>query len=439
MNNIDNLYAWIFVLVSFPQGLVTGWIYSRCFETKINRTLFAFIVGIVSFTFVIPQAIFLIYVPYKPFIMYTMLTLSLLLFTVKGTSKIKVIVFVLLDICVDVLVEVILMIICVNINLVDFEAGVDNYDAGRILATVLFCVMTIPVKYMFERIWKRIVGKQKMKRMNPMLVAFPLAQCIAVMSIAVERSAGNSLQSETTYFFGMDTTKLIMFALFIFVIADVMYLYFISDLERKHELEGELQNARHMHQLEIAHYEDIAKKRYEVAKIRHDIKNQLVSVRAMIENGDIEQADTLISELEKNVAATNEYQYSVIPVVNALLSNKTAVAEEMEIDFKTDISIIDIGRISQNHICSIFCNLIDNAIKACEEIDKDRFIILKASSHQENIIISVENSCRSGKRVERKPNHYGLQILSDIAKEYEGSFAISPENGVCKSSVILKI
>ena len=52
-----------------------------------------------------------------------------------------------------------------------------------------------------------------------------------------------------------------------FIVADIVYMYFISDIEKKAVLEREVNSLKYARQLEEQHFKQIEEKRYEVAKI----------------------------------------------------------------------------------------------------------------------------------------------------------------------------
>ncbi|MFR2155637.1 MAG: GHKL domain-containing protein, partial [[Eubacterium] siraeum] len=114
-----------------------------------------------------------------------------------------------------------------------------------------------------------------------------------------------------------NSTLVLTISFLTFLVADIVYLYFMADLEKKAVLEREVSSLKYARQLEEQHFKQIEEKRYEVAKIRHDINNQLIAIRSMMRDGHIEQADEMLGTLETRVARTKEAQLCSIPVVNA--------------------------------------------------------------------------------------------------------------------------
>ena len=85
-------------------------------------------------------------------------------------------------------------------------------------------------------------------------------------------------------------------------------------------------------------------------------------------------------------------------------------------------------------LCSLFCNLIDNAIEASEKItdgDTERFIKISADCRSGFLILRVENTaqqvpefkngvCRTSKSTDKELHGLGLKLVRQIVEEYDG-------------------
>ena len=91
------------------------------------------------------------------------------------------------------------------------------------------------------------------------------------------------------------------------------------------------------------------------------------------------------------------------------------------------------------HLCSIFANLLDNAIRGAEECGrKPSSISLTSAVAGDYLLIKTVNPANPPQTP--KPGHgYGSRILAELAEQYEGSFQSSYENGVYTAVVSLLI
>lgn len=438
--NVDNIYAWAILVSSISQVIITGWTFSQCFKIRISKVLFTALIILVSCIAIVPPTFFQIYFPIKAAILFI---LVFVVFKLSSESDfVKPFIFLCLDMLVNITLEMLLMMTVTLIGINDFQDVNDVYTFNRMISSLMFTVICIPFKYLIALLWNSIVNKSTSSRLNLSLILFPAAQTFAMVGMVADH-AGNA-DAKQHPMVQANSTLVLTISFLTFLVADIVYLYFMADLEKKAALEREVNSLKYARQLEEQHFKQIEEKRYEVAKIRHDINNQLASIKSMVHSRHIEQAEELIGELENTVRNTQEYRYCSIPVVNAVISEKNKEAEKYGIRLVTKIDIPDSAGITQHHLCSAFANMIDNAIRAergFTEKDSDRKIInVDAVSDSVSVYITVRNYV-SGVEISREDDSslhgYGQQILGDIAQIYSGRFEKSEKNGEYTCTLIL--
>ena len=438
--NVDNIYAWVILVSSISQVIITGWTFSQCFKIRISKVLFTALIILVSCIAIVPPTFFQIYFPIKAAILFI---LVFVVFKLSSESDfVKPFIFLCLDMLVNITLEMLLLMTVTLIGINDFQDVNDVYTFNRMISSLMFTVICIPFKYFITLLWNRIVNKSTSSRLNLSLILFPAAQTFAMVGMVADH-AGNA-DAKQHPMVQANSTLVLTISFLTFLVADIVYLYFMADLEKKAALEREVSSLKYARQLEEQHFKQIEEKRYEVAKIRHDINNQLASIKSMVHSRHIEQAEELIGELENTVRNTQEYRYCSIPVVNAVISEKNKEAEKYGIRLVTKIDIPDSAGITQHHLCSAFANMIDNAIRAergFTEKDSDRKIInVDAVSDSVSVYITVRNYV-SGVEISREDDSslhgYGQQILGDIAQIYSGRFEKSEKNGEYTCTLIL--
>ena len=440
--NVDNIYAWVILVSSISQVIITGWTFSQCFKIRISKVLFTALIILVSCIAIVPPTFFQIYFPIKAAILFI---LVFVVFKLSSESDfVKPFIFLCLDILVNITLEMLLLMTVTLIGINDFQDVNDVYTFNRMISSLMFTVICIPFKYFITLLWNRIVNKSTSSRLNLSLILFPAAQTFAMVGMVADH-AGNA-DAKQHPMVQANSTLVLTISFLTFLVADIVYLYFMADLEKKAALEREVSSLKYARQLEEQHFKQIEEKRYEVAKIRHDINNQLASIKSMVHSRHIEQAEELIGELENTVSRTQEYRYCSIPVVNAVISEKNKEAEKYGIRLVTKIDIPDSAGITQHHLCSAFANMIDNAIRAergFTEKDSDRKIInVDAVSDSVSVYITVRNYV-SGVEISREDDYslhgYGQQILVDIAQIYSGRFEKSEKNGEYTCTLVMQM
>ena len=440
--NVDNIYAWAILVSSISQVIITGWTFSQCFKIRISKVLFTALIILVSCIAIVPPTFFQIYFPIKAAVLFI---LVFVVFKLSSESDfVKPFIFLCLDMLVNITLEMLLMMTVTLIGINDFQDVNDVYTFNRMISSLMFTVICIPFKYLIALLWNSIVNKSTSSRLNLSLILFPAAQTFAMVGMVADH-AGNA-DAKQHPMVQANSTLVLTISFLTFLVADIVYLYFMADLEKKAALEREVSSLKYARQLEEQHFKQIEEKRYEVAKIRHDINNQLASIKNMVHSRHIEQAEELIGELENTVRNTQEYRYCSIPVVNAVISEKNKEAEKYGIRLVTKIDIPDSAGITQHHLCSAFANMIDNAIRAergFTEKDSDKKIInVDAVSDSVSVYITVRNYV-SGVEISREDDSslhgYGQKILGDIAEIYSGTFDTTGKNGEYTCTLVMQM
>lgn len=420
-------YLWLFVCML--QSCVTGFMFARCFKAKVSDIKLALLT--ILGNSVIPV---LAKVLFNEISMFTALAGLVCPTVLCGIytygSKIKVAFFFIINLLIECTIEI---LIHIGIRYLNLQNDVTAYDYNKVIASIIFLLISIPVKSLVAMLWNRIVNKASDSRLSWIFIVFPLAQTLAYVAMTMQYIYWDN--------YSFSSGKYVFAAMLVFGISDVIFLKFISDFEKKNSLEHELKITEYTIGLEEKHYAEIEAKRYETTKMRHDIKNQILAMQKLISEGKLTDAEEVIDELEKSLNSTVEYKYCSIPIVNAVIDEKALVCRNDNIDFSVDINLTDTDGISKNHLCSIFSNLIDNAVKAVVDVTDRRYIELKAAQKYKNILISCSNSVsdtgKNGKLDPQKSSGYGLKILRDIALQYNGSFDIEIKNGVCEAVVMI--
>lgn len=207
----------------------------------------------------------------------------------------------------------------------------------------------------------------------------------------------------------------------------------------KDEMEKELSELKHKSELERQHYQSIEIRREELAKIRHDYNNQLSSVLGLLKTSNPQEAEKIIQSLLGKIEETREYPYCSIPIINAILSEKEKECRTNGIKLYPDILLPDNVAIKPIDLCSIFSNLLDNAIRACTHLPTEVIRGIEISCRIQGDYLLIRCANKATKAPGKKPegSGYGTKILQEIAKQYHGDFQTEFSNGVFTACLIL--
>ena len=181
---------------------------------------------------------------------------------------------------------------------------------------------------------------------------------------------------------------------------------------------------------------EITEKNNKMRKIKHELKNSGIQIQKLISQGKLEDAEKMIASIT-NVNLGEDTQYVKLKhnMQETIINNKLTVCGRENINIQTyDVSDIEteLYGISEQEMCTIISNLLDNAIESCIKYNGDKFISLKILHEKEYILINVINTTSNTKvnyngsalktSKEDKENHgLGTQIINDIAYKYNGN------------------
>lgn len=230
-------------------------------------------------------------------------------------------------------------------------------------------------------------------------------------------------------FLGLSVSRLPLFLIFTVLAAGIL-LFFAKRVVTT-------QNLLTIKETEQHYYDEINRRYQESRKIRHDINNHLLAVSSLIESGNIDRAKKYINEVSEKIDLAAMPVKTGSEVLDALLFKKTEQALEKRISLCFEVSCPLLGYgISDYDLCTVFGNIIDNALEAVNEND---VITVTIGSQLDMLYIACENPLRKPlrKRGDRilttKGNPlshgYGIARIKEIARHYNGTAEIRDEDG----------
>ena len=224
--------------------------------------------------------------------------------------------------------------------------------------------------------------------------------------------------------------------------------YFILFLSAKAYEEKEKTN-RILQQNEFQQnkYEQLSSAYKKIRKYQHDTKKRFLYITECIQT---QKYDEISSYLEDSLNELNS-SYSRINtgnlVIDSFVSNYASVAEDNEIYFYTDLQIDPtIIPIKDYDLSIIIGNLLDNAVKACNEISSpiDKYIKLFINTNIESgqFVIHILNSCQKKSLVGKTDellHGYGIENINNHIEKFYGILNTKESKHEIESSVIIPI
>ncbi|MBQ4245453.1 MAG: GHKL domain-containing protein [Clostridia bacterium] len=263
------------------------------------------------------------------------------------------------------------------------------------------------------------------------LETIPVFVYIAIFIFLLSNYYGMQAGQDAAFSATVAKVLRILSSAFVIVSIIVVVMRYISALNTQKEYEKQLD-------AEIRHYEEMMRKNGDIRAFRHDYKNNLFSLNALMSGGKTEEAQQYISELSQALENTKNSFQTGNYLADAILSDKAEAAAQSgtKIDFS---GTIPKDWIKNSDLCTVLSNSLDNAVRACGEIP-DAVISVKCKETDNSAVISISNPVL--KKVEIKNNRIkttkadslnhgiGLANVEKTARKYDGYMKLSCDDSV---------
>lgn len=187
---------------------------------------------------------------------------------------------------------------------------------------------------------------------------------------------------------------------------------------------------RREYDLVVAHYEEIKNIYQMIRGWRHDYKNHIQVMSALVEMKKIDELQEYLKGLSNDLDSIYEFVRTGNAAVDAVISSKIDVCKVKDIPYETKLLMPANCLLKDIDLCIILSNLLDNAIEACEKIDnaEDRFVKVIICVLRDHLYISVINSIKEPPKKKgdvfistKGENHgFGLHRIDRTVHKYSG-------------------
>lgn len=265
-----------------------------------------------------------------------------------------------------------------------------------------------------------------MKKENLLFLVIPVSQILILL--------GNITGKRSLNFWGYG-------GIVLSVAADLLLLYVLIWSSRREKLRKELQELSYLQETERMQNEMLEAKQKELLDMRSDFEKRLEEIREKLKRGEEEAARQEMDAFQVSLDETRPADYCQNAVVNAILSEKEKEFQKLGIKTKLALMIPRGLKLDPLHLCSLFSNLIDNALEALAELPQEkRELELNAEIKGAYLFVKARNTSEKSHAVRkrRKGRGYGTQILQELAETYEGNYQAEYEKGWYTAVVMVK-
>ncbi len=334
----------------------------------------------------------------------TLLLFSVFPYCILKPTKKKV--FFLFGLILNLLLDLLVAVISTTMKITS-EVTVNWIYAG-ILAVLLISVIAIYYKRDF------IVPVDFFESIPPLFYIVVLVACVATQYTL-------TLSQDATSYADVAQLLLIVSAGFILVCLSYMVFKYITVSFKERDSLKQLD-------MQLQHYEELAKKSQDIRRFRHDYKNHLFMLGVLLNENKLDDAKKHLARLTEDIEETETKFATGNYFADALIAHKAdeALKNKINIEFHGNIHP---DKIDNSDLCTILANSLDNAIRASIPLSPCK-IHIEASTNEKGCTITVTNPV--AKKVEIKNNAikttkrdteshgFGINNIKHTAQKYDG-------------------
>ncbi|MBZ6005370.1 ATP-binding protein [Paraclostridium bifermentans] len=219
------------------------------------------------------------------------------------------------------------------------------------------------------------------------------------------------------------------------LILNIFFMWLIIRVSKDSNLRAENKCIKENIQLQHQYYLNMQESQMKVKKLYHDMKNHMICIENLY--GKNEYVESINRQLKEcnSIFNTNNM------ILDIILNDKKRICESKGIDLIANINFKECNFIDSADVCSIFSNMIDNAIEACENIEDNSIskkINIKGTIVKSLYIIKCENpknniiKLKSGKILTNKKDKFlhgiGISSMKNSIEKYNGNLEVNDLN-----------
>lgn len=232
----------------------------------------------------------------------------------------------------------------------------------------------------------------------------------------------------------------------VFVIMINLYLFYLLDtFAENKDLKYKLALYERQAQSNYEYYTKKIESQKTAMAVIHDIRKHIKVMEEMKAYDTSREMEAYTYSFEDMIAPLLVRQYCDNPILNIIINDKADYCEKNDIEFKVEVEKLAIDFIKPIDITTIFGNILDNAIEACEKTE-DKKIILMIHPFNDLVYIQLSNSffgdikwSTKGVPLSSKGEQHGIGLnnVEKVLEGYNGNMQFSVEKHVFTVEIMI--
>ena len=223
---------------------------------------------------------------------------------------------------------------------------------------------------------------------------------------------------------------------YIFLGVLLLLLMIVELLGIYYSKNNELQQRNNLYQIEEQELVNLKESSAFIRGWKHDYKNQLQVLSTMLQQKQYDESLLYVNELLSSSDMIKPVFSSGNPILDAVLSLKYYTMEHKGIRFEHSVYLPTAFPLSPLDTSTLFTNILDNAIEACQSCPAAPWIHLDIKPKGDMLLITLSNSSAANYRYNKKGNllstkdgkehGYGLRQVARVTEACGGFYQVTP-------------
>ncbi|MCC3866396.1 GHKL domain-containing protein [Terrisporobacter petrolearius] len=190
--------------------------------------------------------------------------------------------------------------------------------------------------------------------------------------------------------------------------------------------------------MQYEHYLSVKESHMKVRKLYHDINNHISDIDNLKSNS--QEVSEYVNNLKDEIKEFKSIYNTGNMILDIIINEKNELCNKKGIKFICDINFSKANFIKPMDVSSIFANILDNAIEACDKIHDDninKHIRIKGTISKSYFVLKCENSkvnyIKANKnifltdKIDKFKHGIGIQSIKSSLERYEGEILFEDE------------
>lgn len=224
----------------------------------------------------------------------------------------------------------------------------------------------------------------------------------------------------------------------VLLFSNISLVGIIGRIIKDNKIRAEYEITKEKMNIQYKYYLNLQESQEKIKKLYHDMNNHIICIQNIY--GKHELSNKYIEDINNQIKDCRSIFDTKSIILDVILNEKKSICDKNDINFLVDINFSKCGFIEITDICSIFSNMIDNAIEACNKIKDSNIgkeIKLRGTIINSFFVIKCENTkvnninLRNNKLITDKEDSFlhgiGVNSVKSSVEKYNGNVEISSD------------